>query len=85
VKRHRDAGAEGTARELIRLRCAHDLESFARIFFPHYCRLPFNDFHRDYFSEVEFGERKVRRSRAAPRGYAKSTLAALVIPISHEI
>lgn len=84
IKKYREAGDESTARDLIWLRCAYDLESFAMIFFPHYCRLAFNAFHQDYFSEVEFGERKVRRSRAAPRGYAKSTLTALVKPI-HDV
>lgn len=84
MKKYREANEEEIARELIRLRCAFDLESFARIFFPHYCRLNFNSFHRDYFKEVTFGERKIRRSRGAPRGYAKSTLAALIKPI-HDV
>ena len=84
VKSHREAANEEAARHLIRLRCAFDLEAFARIFFPHYARLPFNAFHQDYFADVKFGERKVRRCRAAPRGYAKSTLAALIKPI-HDV
>jgi len=62
-------------------RFATDLESFAIYYFPHYCRHAFNQFHHDYFASSQFGERKVRRSRGAPRGYAKSTLAALIKPI----
>ena len=84
VRSQREADNEEAARHLIRLRCAFDLESFARIFFPHYARLPFNTFHQDYFADVHFGERKVRRCRAAPRGYAKSTLAALIKPL-HDV
>lgn len=60
------------------VRCADDLDLFARYYFPHYCGHPFNQFHRDYFEDVGFGERNVRRSRGAPRGYAKSTLTALI-------
>lgn len=62
-------------------RCATDLELFAHSYFPHYCKDPFNQFHRDYFEEARFGERSVRRGRGAPRGYAKSTLTALIKPI----
>lgn len=72
------------ANDLIRLRCAHDLHTFAWLFFPHYCRHPFNSFHRDYFRDVRFAERQVRRARSAPRGYAKSTIAALIKPI-HDV
>lgn len=60
---------------------ATDLELFATHFFPHYCTLPFNEFHRDDFDSITFGERAVRRARGAPRGYAKSTLKALIKPI----
>lgn len=67
--------------ELIRLRCATDLQLFAFVFFPHYCRFPFNLFHLDYFKCAKFGERGIRRARGAPRGSAKSTLVALIKPI----
>lgn len=72
------------ARGLLYWRCATDLELFALLYFPHYCKHAFNEFHRDTFSAVEFLERAVRRARAAPRGYAKSTLIALIKPI-HDI
>lgn len=57
------------------------MELFALRFFPHYCKHPFNEFHFDTFSSFKFGERKIRRVRAAPRGYAKSTVQALIKPI----
>lgn len=53
-------------------------------YFPHYCQHPFNEFHRDLFSTIGFMETAVRRARAAPRGYAKSTLTALIKPI-HDV
>lgn len=67
-----------------RQRCATDLELFSLYYFPHYCSYPFNAFHRDYFEDTRLGERAVRRGRGAPRGYAKSTIAALIKPI-HDI
>jgi len=70
-----------TLHELIRVRCAEDVETFAKIFFPHYCEFPFNQFHRDSFKGYKLGERNYRRAKAAPRGYAKSTTAALFKPI----
>jgi predicted phage terminase large subunit-like protein len=76
--------AERDLRDLWYWRCATDLELFAVAYFPHYCGFAFNDFHRDTFSAVEFMERAVRRARAAPRGYAKSTLEALIKPI-HDV
>jgi predicted phage terminase large subunit-like protein len=62
-------------------RCATDLALFARYFFPHYCEKPFNLFHKDTFKDYEFEERGVRRVSSAPRGYAKSTIKALIKPI----
>jgi len=62
-------------------RCAPDLELFALYYFEHYARHKFNSFHTDLFKSSGYGERKVRRVRAAPRGYAKSTFAALIKPI----
>src|SRR6185369_1793589 len=59
------------AKAFLRIRCATDLALFATYFFPHYCRHPFNQFHRDVFSSTVFGERARRSVRAAPRGYAK--------------
>jgi predicted phage terminase large subunit-like protein len=58
-----------------------DLEFFAKFFFPHYCVHPFNEFHKSDFKAIKYGERKVRRARGAPRGYAKSTIKALIKPI----
>jgi predicted phage terminase large subunit-like protein len=70
--------------EILRLRCATDLELFSSVFFPHYCSREFNPFHRDMFGAFHYRERDVRRVRAAPRGSAKSTLAALIKPI-HDV
>lgn len=63
------------------VRGAKDLEFFAGAFFPHYCQYPFNEFHHEDFKSIRFGERSVRRGRAAPRGYAKSTIKTLIKPI----
>lgn len=70
--------------ELLKLRCATDLELFAATFFPHYCTREFNAFHHDFFASAKFDEREIRRVRAAPRGSAKSTLATLIKPI-HDV
>jgi predicted phage terminase large subunit-like protein len=72
------------ADDLLWLRCATDVELFADSFFPHFCQLPFNELHHDLFYNIRFMERSVRRARAAPRGYAKSTVAALIKPI-HDV
>ena len=69
------------ASELLIHRMATDVELFAILFFPHYCNMEFNQFHLDLFKSFQFGERKVRRARAAPRGSAKSTIATLIKPI----
>lgn len=66
------------------MRCAYDVQLFAEVFFPHYCVHPFNDFHKDTFKSYEYGKRKVRDAKCAPRGYAKSTIDALIKPI-HDI
>lgn len=63
---------------------ATDLELFAAYYFPHYCEFKFNEFHNDLFSSINFLERSTRRARAAPRGYAKSTITALIKPI-HDV
>lgn len=76
--------SETAAEDFFYWRCATDLELFAVTFFPHYCLHPFNAFHRDDFASIGYRERAVRRVRAAPRGYAKSTLKALIKPI-HDV
>lgn len=80
----RNNGQHEEAKRLWIYRCATDLELFARHYFPHYCQYPFNEFHRDVFNDNELFEEGKRRARGAPRGYAKSTLIALVKPI-HDI
>jgi predicted phage terminase large subunit-like protein len=65
----------------LRERCRTDVELFATVFFPHYCRCPFNQFHRDSFHDWSVPVRGARRASIAPRGTAKSTLAALIKPI----
>jgi predicted phage terminase large subunit-like protein len=72
------------AEALFYWRLASDVELYAYAFFPHYCQHPFNEFHRDLFESISFMERAIRRARAAPRGYAKSTLTALIKPI-HDV
>jgi predicted phage terminase large subunit-like protein len=79
-----DQGRTKDLNDLWYWRCATDLELFSVAYFPHYCQFEFNEFHRDTFSLVQFMERAVRRARAAPRGYAKSTLSALIKPI-HDV
>jgi predicted phage terminase large subunit-like protein len=69
---------------IIYYRCATDVELFSRIFFKHYCKHPFNEFHYDTFASYNFRERCIREAKCAPRGYAKSTIDALIKPI-HDI
>lgn len=72
---------ETEASELLIHRMATDVELFAILLFPHYCEMEFNQFHLDMFAAFKFGERKIRRVRAAPRGSAKSTIVTLIRPI----
>jgi len=51
------------------------------VFFPHFSKHAFNQFHRDCFRDWASAKRKTRRADAAPRGTAKSTLKALIKPI----
>lgn len=69
---------------LVYYRCATDVYAFTAIFFSHYCRYEFNRFHTDAFRNYKYGERNIRRADAAPRGFAKSTIKALVKPI-HDV
>jgi predicted phage terminase large subunit-like protein len=80
----KNQGKSEDAKAALWARCATDIELFARTYFPHYCTYPFNELHRDMFKATEFGERSVRRARAAPRGFAKSTVEALIKPI-HDV
>ena len=73
-----------TAKLLWKFRLATDKELFAISYFPHYCQFEFNQFHRDTFDNSSFMERSIRRARAAPRGYAKSTIEAFIEPI-HDV
>lgn len=75
---------EANAKLLWKMRLATDKELFAVAYFPHYCQFDFNQFHRDNFDQASFMERAIRRARAAPRGYAKSTLEAFIEPI-HDV
>lgn len=80
----RERNDEATAKLLWKVRCAGDLELFAAYYFPHYCTYAFNEFHHDSFNSIGFMEAAIRRVRGAPRGYAKSTLEALIKPI-HDV
>jgi predicted phage terminase large subunit-like protein len=75
---------EEACKKAIIARCATDIHLFSQIFFPHYCTFPFNLFHYDTFKDYKYGERAVRRASAAPRGFAKSTIKALIKPI-HDV
>lgn len=75
---------EDAARDLLYYRCSTDVAAFALHFFPHYCSKPFNEFHNSLFRDWSAPFRGVRRAYGAPRGYAKSTLLALIKPI-HDI
>jgi len=66
---------------LVRASCRLDFELFADLFFPHYVKHNYNDFHRDMFEYYSLPKRAARLARGAPRGYAKSTLTALIKPI----
>ncbi|MCX8036771.1 MAG: phage terminase large subunit [Candidatus Sumerlaeia bacterium] len=77
--------------EMMKIRCETDLPLFCTVFFPHHCRAPFSALHRHLFRlHRRQMHRPVleRRGRnyavAAPRGYAKSTLVSLLLPI-HDI
>jgi len=63
-------------------RCRYNLEAFATEFFPHLCRNPFSDMHRDFFArEAEIlwnNERDLREATAAPRGNAKTTILGFI-------
>ena len=72
------------AHEAIRIRCENDIEAFADLFFGHYAKHDYNQFHRDCFEDYRAPQIKVRRVDCAPRGYAKSTIKALIKPI-HDI
>jgi predicted phage terminase large subunit-like protein len=61
---------------------------FARTFFPHHCRLPYSSMHRDFFrnyiahlTEDLLSRTGYNEAVAAPRGFAKSTIKSLILPI----
>lgn len=68
----------------IYIRCEYDLEAFTALFFRHYARYDFNQFHFDVFEDYSSHEISLRQVDCAPRGYAKSTIKTLVKPI-HDI
>lgn len=70
--------------EAIRIRCENDVEAFADLFFGHYAKHDYNQFHLDCFDDYNEHQTKIRRVDCAPRGYAKSTIKALIKPI-HDI
>lgn len=83
-ERLKESNDEKSARLLWKARLATDIELYASYYFPHYCGYAFNEFHGDQFNAFAFMEKAIRRARAAPRGYAKSTLTALIKPI-HDV
>lgn len=77
-------GNERDRKNLVYLRCATDKKLFALRYFPHYCALEFNPLHIDLMGSDSYGQGGIRLARAAPRGYAKSTVTALIEPI-HDV
>ena len=77
----RNIPSEEERLDLTYWRCAVDVELFTLLYFPHYAEYPFNEFHFNKFSHWRYGERGIKRVDGAPRGYAKSTLVALIKPI----
>jgi len=53
-------------------------------YFPHYCEYEFSQFHHDLFEMWRSLRRSTKRCLAAPRGYAKSTFAAVIKPV-HDV
>jgi len=77
--------------EMMKVRCETDAPLFCRVFFPHHCRESFSELHRYLFRHYRreqdrpLLERKSRNlAVAAPRGYAKSTIATLLLPL-HDV
>ena len=71
---------EEDQRTALRARFRYDHEAFARFLWPDRFGLPFNGFHASMFSrhDAKPWDRRVKTTRdvvAAPRGYAKSTIA----------
>lgn len=77
-------GTEDQIRQAIDYRCETDLRFFTEIWFPHYAKFPFNDFHHDFFKARAKAERAIRAAWASPRGSAKSTVVTLVKPL-HDV
>lgn len=71
-------------KDLLFWRCLYDLDLFATVYFPHYCKKEFSTFHSDLFRFWAGAERPYRRAIGAPRGYAKSTFSVL-IKVIHDI
>lgn len=76
---------------MMKIRCETDLQLFGRVFFPHYCRQPFSRLHGYLFHQYGRQQHRPVLERmgrnfavAAPRGYAKSTIASLLLPL-HDI
>jgi hypothetical protein len=77
--------------EMMRIRCETDLELFGRVFFARHCRQDFSRLHKHLFRQYarqqhsSVFERHGRNwAVAAPRGYAKSTIATLLLPL-HDV
>ena len=75
----------------MRIRCETDLGLFCRVFFPRHCRQAFSPLHRYLFRQYRRQQHRPLLERegrnyavAAPRGYAKSTIASLLLPL-HDI
>lgn len=65
----------------IRARAEKDVEFFSDCFFSHYAQYAFNEFHLDCFDDYKEHRVGIRSVDCAPRGYAKSTLKALIKPL----
>ena len=68
----------------IELRGRYDVESWMLTTLPHYCKKPFNPFHRSCFKLYSEDTASLRELDCAPRGYAKSTIKGFVKPL-HDV
>ena len=74
-------------RRLLRAECKRDLNRFAQEFFSHYFSEEFGPLQKELFAMAQaYGTAKSRRSPiktsvAIPRGFGKSTIMTLIVPI----
>lgn len=87
---HEILGDEGASTEVKyesdRERASHDFQYFALTYFPHIFSKPLSQFHRDMFADAQrmiLGDKYSQKFfvRAAPRGFGKSRIISVVLPL----